>query len=320
VPVRRIIGSAAIAVALCAPMATAQADDTHVLQGADFPDDSTFLTYVGCADFFGAASPPQLRINLGPAAAPLGRRSMGLVPAAAGSAAGPYARLDSLGSGTVRFSATSVAGTTGVSYVWYAAPDAGPGQAWAGRAEVSVPAGGWRQVDAATLGYSWTLVDLMTRKPVKAAGQATIGAFTTAHGDGPGYVVTGFGCDGNAFNIDALQAGGPGDVSTYDFEGLTVSTAIAATRPQVGPGETTVISGTVTDGDGRVLGDPLVLEARPRGAAGWQVVEELVVPDPDGVARAEVAPETATDYRWVLPESQYADAGVSAPLTVAVSR
>lgn len=306
--------------ALVGTAGTAHADDSVTLQGAAFPDDRAFLTYVACSDFFGAAVPPQLRINLGPDAAPIGRRSIGLVPAGAGSAAGPYARFDSLAAATARVSVTAEQGTTGVSYAWYAAPDTPAGHAWSGRADVSVAPGGWHQVDAAGLDYAWTLVDLASGQRVDDGGLAGIADFTAVHGAGPGYVVTGFGCDGHEFNVDAVQAGDAGSVRTYDFEGLQVTTTIAASATEVAAGAPAELTGTVTDTQGRVLGDPLVLEARAPGDPSWQVVEELVVADADGVARVEVRPEATTEYRWVLPESQYADAGASVPLVVTVGR
>jgi hypothetical protein len=312
-----LAAATAAAVAVLGSATASHADDQQVLRGAGFPDDSAFLTYVACDGFFGAASPPQLRINLGPDVAPLGRRSMGFVPAAPGSGAGPYTRLDSLATGSARLSVAAEEGTTGVSYAWYSAPDAPSGKAWSGRADVPVAAGGWRQVDAGTLSYRWTLVDLASRQPVRDGGSASLAGFTAQHGDGPGYVVTGFGCDGQDFNIDAVQAGTPGDVSTFDFEGLQVSTSIGASRQAVRPGRPTVLTGTVTDTAGRVLGDPLVLEARPPGGV-WSVVADLVLAEADGVVRHEVAPDATMEYRWVLPESQYADAGVSLGLLVTV--
>ena len=59
---------------------------------------------------------------------------------------------------------------------------------------------------------------------VDRAGSATPAQFAAEHGDGPGFAVTGFGCDGKAFNLDAVRASG----STFDFEGVSLSTSVAA--------------------------------------------------------------------------------------------
>src|SRR5687767_15602021 len=76
--------------------APAQADGARTLTGPSTGDADVFLTYVGCDNLFAPASAPQSRLNLGPHDAPLGRRSLGLVPSAPGTASGPFARFDSL--------------------------------------------------------------------------------------------------------------------------------------------------------------------------------------------------------------------------------
>ena len=63
------------------------------------------------------------------------------------------------------------------------------------------------------------------RRVVDAGGSATIAGFTAEHGDGPGYLLAGLGCDGEEFSIDALRFGSPGAVTTYDLEGITVHDA-----------------------------------------------------------------------------------------------
>ena len=113
---------------------------------------------------------------------------------------------------------------------------------------------------------------------------ATPAEFVAAHGDGPGYVVTGFGCDGRAFNIDAVRGVG----QTWDFEGMTLATAITASAPQVPAGQDVVISGHVTDAAGRVTGDPVVLQARTPGQGEWRAVSELTLVGPDGWSRVTV--------------------------------
>lgn len=290
------------------------ADGVSVLSGAGSPAEGMFVTYVGCDAFFGPAAAPLTRLNLGPGAAPMGRRSFGLVPPTAGTAAGPTVSFDALSSAGLAVAVHATAGTTGAAYIWTITADTPPGQAWLGRAGLAVAPGAWQRVEAATTSYDWQLVDLATAQPVGPVTPATPGDFVAAHGDGAGYAVTGFGCDGRAFNIDAVQGAG----RTWDFEGTTLTTTLSLGADPVPAGREVVLTGTVTDPGGRVTGDPLQLQARPPGAAQWRDVGGLVLGDRDGVSRATVAPTATTEYRWLRPESEYADAGESAPATVTV--
>ena len=91
--VRRSAGAVALATlaSLLVGLApAASADGVTVRSGPGSAADGMFLTYLGCDSFFAAATPPRTRVNLGPGAAPLGRRSFGLVPAGPGTASGPY--------------------------------------------------------------------------------------------------------------------------------------------------------------------------------------------------------------------------------------
>jgi hypothetical protein len=293
----------------------AQADGARTLSGPSTGDADVFLTYVGCADLFAPATAPRSRLNLGPYAAPLGRRSLGLVPSTPGSASGPFARFDSLAGFDASLSVASTSGSQGVSYVMSITASNPPGTAWRGRAAVAVPAGSWTDVSAASLTYDWTLVDLSTLNPVSQADSATPAAFAAEHGDGAGFVVTGFGCDGRSFNLDAIRASG----STFDFEGVALSTTASVDRERAEAGETVTLTGRVTDGSGRVTGDPLVLESRRPGGQ-WARAGQLVLSDPSGVARVDVPVKETTEFRWHRPESQYADEGWSDPVTVTVEQ
>ena len=101
-------------VAVCAA-APAQAQETRTLTGPATGDQGVFLTYVACSGLFGQATAPVPRINLGPYAAPLGRRSLGLVPTGTGTASGPYVRFDSLTSLDTSVSVAATGGASGVS-------------------------------------------------------------------------------------------------------------------------------------------------------------------------------------------------------------
>lgn len=297
-PVRTILGASLLAGALLAgaPVATA----------ASSAPGEPYLTYVGCDGFFGPSTAPRTRINIGPGAAPLGRRSLGMVPAGPGTAAGPAADFTSLVDADLTVMAHARTGTAGVSYVWALNASGPPGTAWHGTARVAVGAGQWQRLSAAETVYDWRLIDLATRTPVGAAGELTPAQLAAEHGDGPGYVVTGLGCDGAQFNIDAVRSG----ASVLDFEGLTLSTTIDVDSPRVVAGKTVTVTGAVRDGSGRITGDPLVLEQRRPGGA-WQPVGDPVAPAPSGWATATVVIEAETELRWHRPESQYADEGWS---------
>lgn len=301
---------------VAAAVPPAQARSTEVLHGTGgAADRSMFLTFVSCDSFFAPASAPRTRINLGPGVAPLGARSMGLVPTAAGTASGPFVQLGSVASAAAGVSVTAAGGTSGASYVWYSAPGVPQGQAWSGRAALSVPAGGWHQVEAAALRYTWTLYDLTSRQPVEQGGEATLAQFAAGHGDGPGYVVTGFGCDGRAFNVDAVSAG----ARVFDFEGISLSTAISTSAPRVRSGQQVVVTGSVRDPGGRTTGDPLQLEARTAGGE-WRPLGPLTLAGRDGLARAEVTLDADTELRWHRPAGQYADEGWSESVLVTVEQ
>lgn len=292
----------------------AGAADSRTVSGAATGDPDVYLTYVPCDDLFGGATAPQTRINLGPYAAPLGRRSLGLVPVGRGTAAGPYARVDSLAGVDASVSVAATGGAEGVSWILAVTRTSPAGTAWRGRAVVSVPAGSWQQVSTADLTYTWTMVNAATGAPLDEAGTGTPRQFAAEHGDGAGLVVTGLGCDGRAFNLDAVRASG----TTFDFEGVALGTAIAAGRQQARAGEEVELTGRVTDAAGRLTGGALVLESRRPGGV-WAPVGRPVLPDRDGVARVRVPVAETTEFRWHRPEGQYADEGWSDPVTVTVA-
>ncbi|QBX56974.1 hypothetical protein EXE58_17040 [Nocardioides seonyuensis] len=307
---RTLLTNAVAAVTVLALAPAASAGDTLTRSGPGTAGDGAFITYVGCESFRAPAAAPQTRLNLGPGVAPLGKRSLGLVPAGPGSASGPFLGFSSLSEVDAAVSVSSGTGTSGVSYAWVVTPDALPGTAWHGRASLTVPAAGWHQVRAAEVSYEWTLVELSTHHQVGRAGSATPAEFAASHGDGPGYVVHGFGCDGQGFNIDAVHGAG----GTLDFEGvpLTTTTEVSGKVPE---GETVVVSGSSRDAGGRLTGDPLVLETRSPGGA-WQRVGEPRLADEDGRTRAELVVTGPTEVRWHRPETQYADEGWSDPVLV----
>lgn len=284
------------------------------MTGAGSAFDGMYLTYVGCDVLDGVASAPATRINLGPDTAPLGRRSFGLVPSGAGTASGPtiaFLSLAQLGAGV---DVRAESGTTGASYIWVTAPDAPAGHAWRGRASLSVAPATWQHIDTATTPHEWQLIDLATGTAT-AAETATPAEFAARHGDGAGFVVTGFGCDGNAFNLDAVAGNG----RVWDFEGLSLDTSVTPSATQIATGDQLEVAGSVTDGQGRVTGDPLVLQSRVPGVAEWTDVSPLTYAGPDGTSRVSITVAKTQEFRWLRPESQYSDAGSSEPVLVTVT-
>jgi hypothetical protein len=207
----------------------------------------------------------------------------------------------------------STSGSQGVSYMMSITSTSPPGTAWGGRAALTAEPGAWSSVSAASLAYEWHLVDLATLEAVAPAGTATPAEFASERGDGAGFVVTGFGCDGRSFNLDAVQGAG----ATFDFEGTALTTTISVDRARAGAGERVTVTGRVTDAGGRVTGDPLLLESRVPGGE-WTPVGPAVLGDATGLARTDLAVTETTELRWHRPESQYADEGWSAPVTVTV--
>jgi hypothetical protein len=316
---RRAVLVAAISAALCLPASPAAADETITVPGLAFPSSDTYLTYFGCTDLFHLDSAPP-RVQIGQVEAPpAGLRSFGLLMSGAGTASGPVTLVDSVAATTVAgFSARSDLGSTGVAYVWYVARGIEQGQVWAGRADLAVGPQ-WQYVDAAAATYTWTLFDAARGEAVKPGGNATIADFTTAHGDGPGYLLAGLGCDGSESVIDALRFGSPGAVTTYDMEGITVTTSIAASSTLVRQGRKVTLTGASVDVSGVPVGAPLVLQSRPAGTRFFRPASRGPIPaSSDGTIRWRLAPDKTTTYRWFMPATGYADANFSPPLTVRV--
>lgn len=297
---------------------SAHADATVVVPGTSFPTSSTYLTYFGCVDLFHADTRgPSVRVTRDPGA-PMGRRAAGLELPGAGTAAGSISLVASVAEATNTMAVRAAAGSRGVAYVWYLAPDMIPGEVWSGRADLTTAADGWQQVDAAAATYTWTRLEAATGAVLESPGAATIDTFAAEHGDGPGYVMAGLGCDGRGFGVDAIQVGAPGSVTTYDLEGWSVSTTITASRATVPSGDKVTMTARSVDAAGEAMGSALVLEARPAGSDTFRPVADAVLASPDGQVTTTVAPELTTDYRWFFEERSYADAHWSPTVRVVV--
>lgn len=322
VDVRRFAITAALTIGsvLALPWSAAHADQTVVVPGTTFPTSDTYLTYFGCVDLFHADTRgPSVRV-VRDEAAPLGRRVADLALPGAGTAVGSVSLVDSVSAATSSMAVRAAAGSSGVAYVWYLAPGMLPGEVWAGRADLTTTADGWQQVDAAAAAYDWSRVDAATGAVHERVGVAGIDDFTAEHGDGPGYLMSGLGCDGRAFGVDAVRVGAPGSVTTYDLEGWSVATSIAVSSQRVEPGQEVAIAATSVDAASAVMGASLVLEARPEGAAEFRPVGEAVTADSAGQVTTTVAPEVTTEYRWFFADRSYADAHWSPTVRVVVEQ
>ncbi len=289
----------------------ASADGVVVVPGTSFPAGGTYLSWFGCAGLFEPAAAGPTASVARDARAPLGSRATRLAMPATGQASGPVTRVDDVAAAPWSMWVRPASGGQGVAHVWYVSGDLDEGQVWSGRADLTATAGAWQHVDPATATFSWSRLAAATGEVLERSGEATLARFTRVHGDGPGYLLAGFGCDGEPFLLDGVEGGS----TTYDLEGLPVSTTIQASQSHVARGAEVTLTGETLEDDGVATGAALVLEARPLGAAAFAPVREEPVPGrADGSVVTTVTPEQTTDYRWFMPATGYADAGWS-PVT-----
>lgn len=345
-------GMLAVATIFVAPAASF-ADSTPgtiVVRGAAFPDErAAQLSFVGCSDLYDRSSEAiQPYLALGPGTAPLGERSVGY-DLGGGNAIGSLNYVNSMAATTVAGlsvyagDGAAGAGAAGVAYAGYQMPsDSGTSLVWLGRAALQASPGVWQQVDATTLTYAWTQYDMATGRPtpsqsatqdgtLDATVDGTVGGavdqgitdFMAGHGgDGPGFFTVGFGCDGNAFSMDAWRIGGPSGVTTYDLEGLTTVTTITGSpgsTDSIVAGDSAVIGGAVRDGAGnKLFRATMILEAKAFGSDDFttvEVAEAAGAIDPS----VTVAPTARTVYRWRFAARPLAEGSESAPFTIEVA-
>lgn len=311
-------------VAAVLPLSAAHADSTVVVRGIGFAaDSSTTLAVMGCDSMYdgpGAA----VATYLSPSPdGPAGTRAL-KYDLAGGTAVGSQHRVSSM-TGTTVAGASVLApdGTSGVAYAALQSPeDAGTSLAWIGRATFAVGPGAWQQVNAPDLTYTWAKYDFSTRKPVgEDGGTAAVPEFVADHGgDGPGFYAVGFGCDGQAFKIDALRTGTPGDVTTYDLEGYTTATGISGSAMRVTAGDPVTLHGSLSSGMiGPLAQGVLVLEAQQFGQTGFTPVDGAALDVSNGQVTTTVTPTTHTVYRWRFGGSASADGSVSPLFAVDVA-
>ena len=313
-----LAGVAAAAVTAFGVAAPSYADDTVTVQGTAFPDPARAnLSLVGCADLYERTDELLApTIGLGPGAAPSGTRSLGW-DLAGGNAVGALFPVASMTkTSTASLAVNSAGRATGVAYAGYQDPaDAHTTLLWLGRSELVTPGGAWQTFDAATRVYTWAQYDMTSGAQVTPGPgvPTTVAGFAAAHGgDGPGIFTIGFGCNGTPFSMDRLRVGTPGDVTTYDVEGLQTQVSIGR-EPGGAPGDEVTITGRLST----MTGDPIahatmVLERRVPHGSLWKPVLVAEV-GKDGV-RATVPFEEGVFYRWRFVERPLAEGSTSVAL------
>ena len=317
---RRVVTASTAALAAALLVAAPSHADEVVVPGTAFPAGSTYLSWFGCEGLFAPATAGPRTTIVRDDEAPAGERATSLSMPGPGSAAGPVSQVSSVADAAWSMWVQAADGGQGVGHVWYVSSELDNGQVWAGRADLAATPGDWHEVRPASATYSWSKYDAVTGELLEPAGKATVADFTDRHGDGPGYLMAGFGCDGEEFELDRLTSGDPGEVTTYDLEGFGVATVIDASTTRVARGAEVTLTGATLDGLQQATGAPLVLEARPQGAIGFTPAGRALRADAAGRVIVTVSPDRTTDYRWHQPTTGYADEGWSDIVTVHVGR
>lgn len=122
------------------------------------------------------------------------------------------------------------------------------------------------------------------------------------------------------FKIDALRIGSPGAVTTYDLEGFTSITDIAAPTNRIVAGDSLTIDGTLSSSSGAPLDARLlVLEAQELGKGAFVPVPVDGADVQGGHASLAVHPLARTVYRWRFLGSSSTEASTSSPIVVDVA-
>lgn len=312
--------TAAVAAILGVGQVAAVADDTVTVHGTEFPDlRSAQLTLVGCESLYDRSTEfLQPYVSRGPGRPALGTRSL-KYDLAGGNAIGTLSYVESMADTSVAgLQVYSRPGAQGVAYAGFQSPDAEGHDLWVGRAPLTA-VGSWQRVDATSLSYTWTELDMRTGRPTGAtAPAAPVADFAAAHGgDGAGFYMVGFGCDGAPFYLDGWRIGAPGTTTTYDLEGLTTRLTMGGSTHSVEPGEEVTLRGSVRDGAGkRLVRGTMVLEAKPAGGAGFLPVRVVDAASSDPAVT--VTPTESTVYRWRFADRPLATGSVSEEFRVDV--
>ena len=314
------VATSATAILVACP---AVADSQVTVRGVGFPEGrSVQLSMVGCSSLYDRTDETLAPfIGRGPERAPLGARSLGYDLQGGNAVGSLHYRESMLDTTSAELAVYAKDGAQGVAYAGYQEPaDADTQFVWIGRASLSAPAGSWTRVQATDLTYTWTRYDTLTHQVIPTpapAPVATVPQVTAARGDGAGFYTIGFGCDGARFSTDAWRIGSPGDVTTYDLEGLTTATSMDGSKNRIEAGDEVSLTGRLRLGIGdRLRRGTLMLESKPAGDGEFEVVEVLdaAATDPSVVVR----PTESTVYRWRFADRPLAEGSVSSAFLVTV--
>lgn len=313
------------------PVSPARADDTVVVHGFDFPSKYEDFESAG---FFGrnCDNPQQFMNEAAPLyidytddVVPLGERMDGF-DLSGGEALGPGGFTLTPSTSVLEMRLKPEGGSaTGLLLAAYFAPNDFDGY-WLGTSEIAEEGSEWRTVDGAGASYTWLRYENQTAS-FTPAGTDTLAQFVTLHGgDGSSETFAGaylgilFGCNGNRFWFDGLRVGPPGDITTYDFEGITTVALADATKKTITAGQRTTLQGAPDPDASRFASLELTLEARPFGQDGFSAVGTATSTDEGELVWAELnqRPKVRTDYRWVIADTAQIEGSVSDTVTVQV--
>ena len=305
----------------------AAADETIVVHGpGGFPDGSTQGTVQQPCDDVGGDPGVGGGVTFllhGPKPTPLGERVWGFDPEHDGVGDGPYRDLSLIADdASASLQVYAVNQTDGVAWAMLRDSD---DTVWFGGSPVSITdTGAWTTISQdSDTSYDW----VQRNNDGSATGETFTGTIDelsddVGPGDFSGELGFALGCNANGrYYLDDFEVGTPGDVITFDFEGLTTFTTIRGSRHVVTAGQPVTLKGVTRPGrNGFFTEASIVLEAKPFGSARWHRVGRATETWDGEIhpATMKVRPQTRTAYRWHWLETRGSDASVSKTFLVKV--
>ena len=305
----------------------AAADETIVVHGpGGFPDGSTQGTVQQPCDDVGGDPGVGGGVTFllhGPKPTPLGSRVWGLDATHEGVGDGPYRALTLIADdATATLQVYAVDQTDGVAWAMLRDSD---DTVWFGGSPVSITdTGVWTTISQdSDTSYDW----VQRNNDGSATGETFTGTIDELSDDvGPGDFAgeLGFalGCNANGrYYLDDFEVGTPGDVITFDFEGLTTFTTIRGSRHVVTAGQPVTLKGVTRPGrNGFFTEASIVLEAKPFDSTRWHRVGRATETWDGRIHPAvkKVRPQVRTAYRWHWLETRGSDESRSKAFLVKV--
>ena len=295
---RRAVAVLLLALLGLAPTTAASGSDVVVVPGTSFPAGGTYLSWFGCAGLFEpAAAGPTPSVGAD-AAAPLGSRATRLAMPATGQASGPVARVDRVGGRRLVDVGPAGVGRAGrrprlVRLI----------RARRGRGVVRPRRPGGHRGGVAAGPPRHRPVHLepaSTPRPVRSSsrpGRRRSPASPGPMATGPATCWPASGATGRRSCWTRSATG----ATTYDLEGFPVSTTIVASAPAGRARDRGDAHRRDPRRDQQPTGAPLVLEARPAGAAGFTRVGSAAGARRRGRQRRDDGDAAADDPLPVVP-------------------